>query len=195
MAKAPKKIPYSTWILGTLGAAALLRAVWHPHRALVKEGAVTDCAGPDGKVCDPTLALGETDHQAVYAAGSGRAISVGPTWVHIAVGNEPVVLHYSGLETSVEPGQSVWRGQVLGKAGPELRFGVFQIAGGKLLPLEPTAWLAARGYHIARKLHRGTLWCEGGRHLQIPKEAYDTCKLSMPERAGFSLLPVSIEQV
>lgn len=190
-----KKIPYSTWILGVLGAGALLRAVWHPSRALVAHGAVTDCAGPDGQHCDPSLALGQTDGSSVYATGGGRVLSVGPSWVHIGVGNEPVILHYSGLAPKVKEGQYVWRGQVIGRSSAELRFAVFGISGGALQPIEPAAWLAARGYRISKKGGGKKLWCEGGRHLEIPKEAYQTCKLGLPERASFSLLPVSIEQV
>lgn len=191
--------PAATYVLGALGGLALLRGLWHSHRALVKAGSVGACAGTVPGGCSPELSVTPSEKPAtVYAVGRGRVASAGPGWVHIAVANEPVILCYTGVAPSVEADSHVGRGQPIGVASATLGFSVWELVGGKLLPVEPASWLAARGYRIADSLASAadhTLWCEEARHLVIPKPVHGPpCNLRNPAAAGFALLPVSIEQ-
>lgn len=189
-------IPAATYILGAFGLVFAIRGLWNPHRAVVREGDVGACPGPDSLgVCHQTVALNTPPGADVYSTGSGKVVSVGPDWVHVQVGNEPVVLFYQGIAPSVAEGTYVGRGQRLGKAAGQVAFGVWEVVSGALVPVEPSSWLAARGYRLAVSA-TGTddLWCEKSRHILVPKAVHQGCKLKNPAASGFALLPVSIEQ-
>jgi hypothetical protein len=189
-------IPASTFVLGALGTLFLVRGVWNPLRAVVKKGDVASCPGPDSLgVCHQTVAINTPPGSPVLSAGGGKVVSIGPDWVHVQVANEPVILFYQGVKPSVGLGANLWRGQKLGDASGQVSFGVWEIINGALLAIEPSSWLAARGYRIAgSSTGPEDLWCEQRRHILVPKSAHQTCKLKNPSAAGFALLPVSIEQ-
>lgn len=195
-------VPFSTWFFGATSALFLLRGLWNPHRAVVKEGGVASCPGPDDGVCQDTLALQAAPGTPVYATGSGTVVMAGDRFVHIQVSNEPVVLHYFGVTPDVQVGQHVSRGRAIGVArddGP-VEFGVTglvpQSNGPELVSFEPSSWLAARGYEPSvKKLTGGSdMWCAGGRHVTVPKAVHQNCGLESPSKARFALLPVSITE-
>lgn len=189
-------IPAATYVLGALGTIFALRGLWNPHRAVVRKGDVASCPGPDSLgVCHPTVAINAPPGSPVLSAGGGQVVSVGPDWLHVQVSNEPVVLFYRGVKPTVAEGAHLWRGQKLGEAQGQVLFGVWEVINGQLVPIEPSSWLAARGYKIAASSTGAEdLWCEQKRHILVPKTVHATCKLRNPSAAGFALLPVSIEQ-
>ncbi len=189
-------IPATTYVLGALGTVFLIRGLWNPHRAVVRKGDVATCAGPDSLgVCHQTLAINTPPAGAVLSAGAGRVVSVGPDWVHVQVANEPVILFYRGVKPAVAEGGHLGRGQKLGEATGQVSFGVWEVIDGQLVAIEPSSWLAARGYKIAASSSGAEdLWCEQRRHIVVPKAVHQQCKLKNPSAAGFALLPVSIEQ-
>lgn len=189
-------IPAATYVLGGLATIFLIRGVWNPHRAVVRKGDVAVCPGPDSLgVCHQTMALNTPPAGAVLSVGAGKVVSVGPDWVHVAVSNEPVILFYRGVKPIVAEGANLWRGQRMGDAIGQVSFGVWEVIAGQLVAIEPSSWLAARGYKIAASsTGSDDLWCEQRRHILVPKAVHQTCKLKNPSAAGFALLPVSIEQ-
>lgn len=192
-----KKIPVTTYVLGALGLGFLVRGLWNAHRQLTDEAGIAACPGQEGAICEQTIELTTAKGADVYSVGSGTVLAAGPDFVHAAVDNEPVVLFYDGMATTVKPGSSLWRGQPVGTSPGRFRFGVWAIKpDGSLSPLEPASWLASRGYKVAGSLDAKSeaLWCGKGRQLSIPKTVHGTCKLGMPQAASFALLPVSISQ-
>ncbi len=194
-------VPAATYILGTLGGLFLLRGIWNPHRSVVRKGAVASCAGPDSMgVCHATLAIDADPDSPIYSCGGGKVVAQGKDFLHIQVGNEPVILFYGGIVPSVGLGAHIWNGQRIGDAGPgQVVFGVWELMhtdkGVKLSAVEPASWLAARGYHIVQSnTGKADLWCEQPRHITVPKAVHTTCGLMNPEPSGFALLPVSIDQ-
>lgn len=188
---ADKTIPFSTYLFGAAGAAALVRGLWHPHRAAVDEGRVLICAGAE---CSPemTLDCGER----VYALGGGRIVMAEPGDVHLRVGNEPVIVAYSGLQPDVRDGQYVLRGQRVGACSGQVSLSVWRVNADKsLTPLEPAAWLASRGYRVAVKStgDEGS-WCEQGRKIQIPSSVHTDCGIVAGSEPGFALLPISVRE-
>lgn len=195
-------VPFSTWFFGASGALLLLRGFWNPHRALVQEGAVASCPGPDGGTCQDTIAISAATGTPVYAVGSGTVVMAGDRFVHVQLSNEPVVIHYFGITPDVKVGQQVSRGRQIGVArddGP-VEFGVAGLVpaqnGAALVSLEPASWLAARGYSLSVKHLTGgaDLWCAGGRHVTVPKAVHQGCSLAGPSKSSFALLPVSITE-
>jgi len=196
--------PVATYVLGALGAVTLLRALWNPSRALVRRAnGIASCPGPDESgACQDTLALDTAPGEPVYNVAGGEVVSVGDTWVHVQVRNEPVILHYFGLKPSVTPGRHVWTGQRIGETGHTLEFGVTELVpestGAALVSVEPRSWLAARGLSLSRKrLSAEGLWCGPGRHILVPQPVHSTstgCGLKTPDRGGFALLPVSVTE-
>lgn len=194
--------PFATWFFGGVSALFLLRGLWNPHRALLKEGAVSSCPGPEGAGCQDTVALEAAPGTAVYAAGSGTVVLAGDRFVHVQLSNEPVVLHYFGVTPDVTVGQHVSRGRQIGVArddGP-VEFGVTGVVrangGSALASVEPASWLAARGYDLTvKKLTGGQdQWCAAGRHITVPKPVHSGCGLRSPDKSSFALLPVSIQE-
>jgi hypothetical protein len=183
------------YVLGGIAALAFLKAVWRPHRAIVKEGAVAACPGPNRyNICDPTLAVSAPAGTPVYSTVQGHVVAVGDRFVHIASRNESVVVMYDGIQPAVEEGQYVGRGQGLGQSLGTVYFGVTQFnPGGQAVKVDPASWLASRGQKIASKnTGAGTSWCEQGRHIDVPASSGRPCNLFEPEKAGFALLPVTV---
>lgn len=187
------------FILGGLGAFAVVRGVFRPTRAVVKKGTVARCAGSNQfRTCDPTLTITAPEGASVHSTVSGKVVVAGETFVQIMGGNETVILMYQGLAPTVVEGQHVGRGQKLGVAQGPVHFGVWQLrrtnGGVTLDTLDPSSWLAARGMRVVQtNIGPGNLWCEAGRHIKVPASVKRTCDLSQVDRASFALLPVSVE--
>jgi len=183
------------YVLGTVAAIGLVKALFRPHRAVVQEGGVTACPGANqSKTCDPSLSIGSPAGSAVYATAGGRVAAVGDKFLQLSCHDEPVILMYDGVTPSVQEGQYVGRGQQIGQSLGHVFFSVTQFQpGGKLVKVDPSSWLAARGQKIAAKYTGpGTQWCEQGRHIEVPASAGTPCALYEPERGGFALLPVTV---
>ena len=190
-----QKVPLTAWLLGVAGTAAFVRAVWNPHRAVVKEGEAASCPA-EGGGCRPTIVIQAAPGTPVYAVGHGKVVSVGDDWTHIELSGEPVILYYS-IGSSLAEGKTVWRGKKIGEVpqGGQIEFGVWEVTQQGVVALEPASWLAARGYKLATKLTgNGDQWCEKGRKILVPKQAHQTCGLKLPQAASFGLLPVSIQE-
>lgn len=189
------------WVLGALGVGALVKGLFRPHRAIAKKGTVARCAGPNQfGACDPSDAVSVPQGDSVYATGAGKVVAVGDRFVHILVGNEPVILMYDGVVPDVEEDQYVGRGQKIGESTGIVYFSVTELKPGRSGPLPyiatyvaPAAWLAARGMReVVKNTGPKNKWCEQGRHIEVPMTAARSCKLQKPEPAGFALLPVSV---
>lgn len=202
---AKRKVPVSGVLFGLVGIAALTRAFWRPYRALTKQAALEACAGPSGfGICRQTVKLRPSPGAKVLAAGGGRVASVGPNWVHLNLASEGVVTGYYGIRPDVSVGDYVWPGGKVGTAEASFEFGVDQITpkttsaghGYVLSPLEPSAWLASRGYKLAQKLTEGsTEWCATGRKVNVPADVHGPpCGLQNPATPPFALMPVSVTQ-
>lgn len=183
------------YVLGAIAAIAGVKALFRPRRAVVKEGAVTACPGTNRYgICDPTVVIEAVSGTPAYSTAQGRVVAVGPHFVHIASRQEPVVLMYDGVSPSVEEGQYVGRGEAIGESMGRVYFGVTQfLPDGSAVRVDPASWLAARGQRVAyRSTGAGTLWCEQGRHIEVPTSAGRPCELNEPERGAFALLPVTV---
>jgi hypothetical protein len=184
------------YVLGGIAGLALVKALFRPHRAVVREGGVESCPGANRyRVCDPSLAIGVPQGTAVYATAGGRVAVVGDRFLHLATHDEPVVLMYDGIVPSVKEGQYVGRGQQIGAApGARVYFSVTQfVPGGAAQKVDPASWLASRGQKIASTYTGpGTAWCEQGRTIEVPLEAGRACNLHEPDRGSFALLPVTV---
>jgi len=187
------------FVLMGAGALALTRGFFRPHRAVVHTGGVSKCSGGTASTaCDPADTLAVQPGTDVYALSPGRVVLVDSLRIEIVLSNEPVVLVYEGVEPSILGGHHVGRGEVIGHAaGAVVRFAtlaLFQGQGGpEVRPMPPSAWLAARGLrHAVSDTGAGGSWCEGGRRIEIPVASQRGCEFSMPDPAGFSLLPVQI---
>lgn len=196
--KKPGKVPYGAIVWTTVGAVALVRAFWHPHRALVKNGFTSACEGANN--CSPYLVVESAEGAGpVYSAARGRVVRAAGSSVWIIPNREAVVLEYIGdLQLMVSEGQTVWQGEQIASAG-QLKFAVWRIdtSGGsvKYTPLSPSAWLASRGLRISVKKHavvaEGSNWCEGGRTLAMPESAFQ-CGLRLPKPSAVALLPITV---
>jgi hypothetical protein len=184
------------YVLGSIAGIALVKALFRPHRAVVREGGVTACPGANKyKVCDASLAIGTTTGMPAYATSGGRVVAAGDRFLHIATHDEPVILMYDGVAPSVREGQYIGRGQQIGVAtGPTVYFSVTQfVPGGGLQKVDPSSWLASRGQKIASTYTgNGSSWCEQGRNIEVPLDAGRTCNLYEPDRSSFALLPVTV---
>lgn len=180
------------------GALALVRGLFRPHRAVVREGGVAKCSGSDGSTCDPADMIATAPGTDVFAVAPGRVVAVGPAGLQVVVSNEPVVLVYDGVEPAVSEGHYVGRGEVVGVArGAVVRFATLALVrdrrGVGVRPLPPSAWLAARGLrHAVSDTGAGGAWCEGGRRIRVPATVQRSCGFALPESAGFMLFPVEI---
>jgi hypothetical protein len=184
------------YVLGGIAALSLVKSVFRPHRAVVREGAVANCPGPNPyNVCDPTLPIDTPQGAAVYSTATGRIVAVGADFVHVATRNEPVVLYYDGISPTVSEDQYVGRGQKIGESTGRVGFGVQQFTpGGDVVNIDPSSWLAARGNRIAGKYTgAGTQWCEQERHVSVPRSSGAPCQFYEPDKAAFALLPVTVE--
>lgn len=181
-----------------LGALSLVRGLFRPHRAVLREGSVARCAGPNQfLVCDSTDSIDASAGTSAYATAPAKVVAVGETFVQLAVMNEPVFLMYEGIDPVVVEGQHVGRGQEIGKALGPVAFGVWQLApsatGPQMQVVPAAAWLAARGMrHVVKNTGPANKWCEGGRTIQVPADAKMACGFRQPDPAKFALLPVQI---
>jgi hypothetical protein len=139
----------ATIFWGALAAGAAAEAFIRPSRALVSAGRVLSCEGPSRfGPCDPTVRLETPKGAPCFAAGSGRVLAVGRSFLHILLDNEPTVLFYDGLSPTVREGASIARGQAIGLSSGTLAFGVWDVPSG-LKPVPPSAWLATHGIGLA----------------------------------------------
>ena len=178
---------------GALGALCVFRGFYHPHRAVVKNGAVKKCAGPNSfGICDPTDQIETAVGEPVYAAGP-EVVEVGSYYVHLVVQNEPVILMYEGLLPTVEVGQHVGAGQKIGESDGRVYFSVTQYRQNRVAQfVPPSAWLAVRGFKlVCNNTGDQNAYCAQGRDIVVPDE--QVCSMKSPEKAGFALLPVTIE--
>lgn len=198
--KKPGKLPYGALLLTTVGAAALVRAFWNPHRAVVKDGYTSAC---EGAGCSPYMVIDSaTGGGPVYSGARGLVVKADKNSIWIVPNREAVVLEYVGeplIQSMVREGQTVWQGEQIAQAA-RVKFAVFRMdrgASGKITytPLSPSAWLASRGLRISSKRHavsaEGDNWCEGGRKLMMPEGAFQ-CGLRLPQPSAVALLPITV---
>lgn len=196
--KKKKKYPWGAMFWGTIGVAAAVRVLYHPFRAVIRDGFASKCSAEG---CEPTMTIDAFSGQSeIYAPVGGVVIAASPTAIYLAVGSEPTLLEYTSVADQMTPqvqtGEKVGAGQQIGLA-KRVKFGVYEIArtasGTAAIgrPYEPASWLANHGCTVSHKKHKAsTVWCEGGRHLVVP-EAVAKCGIRLPPPNGFALLPVS----
>lgn len=197
--KKKKKLPWGAMFWGVVAAGAAVRALYHPYRAVIRDGFATKCSSES---CDPTMTIDSFSGQSeIYAPVGGVVVATTPSSVFIATSGEATLLEYtanpSEMVVQVRPGESVGAGQQIGLAR-RLKFGVYDIertaSGTAKLgrPYEPASWLANHGCSISHKKHKtsGEVWCEGGRKLIVP-QSVSKCGMRLPPPSGFALLPIS----
>lgn len=185
-----------TALLCLAGTLCLVRGLHNSTRALVKRGQLRRCEGKNGfGVCDPSLEVITTAGESVFSVAPGKIVAVGRDFLHVLVRDEPVILMYQGVDTSLKRlGQSVSSGELLGKSTGTIYFSVTQMGPGGVSVVSPSAWLVSRGCSAVLKNEGNpSLWCAQGRTISIPQIDQRACNFQMPDRAGFSLLPVSVE--
>jgi len=199
MADEPKKkskYPWGAMFWGTIGIAAAVRALYHPFRAVMRNGFPSRCAS-DGS-CDPSMTIDSFEGESeIYALGSGTVVAASPAGIYIALNSEPTLVEYAAdpgqLVTQVVTGESVGAGQQIGLA-KRVKFAVYMIDQSATVgrPFEPASWLANHGLRVSHKTHKtsGAVWCAGGRKLVVP-QTVATCGMRLPPPNGFALLPVS----
>jgi len=181
------------------GGLCLWRGLFHPHRAVVREGALRRCAGSNSfGVCDPSLQIVTLEGVSVYSTAPGKVVDIGDDYVHVLVKNENVILMYSGVYPTVRKGQHVSPGQTIGESSGEIFFSVtqFKSQNGQTVAqyVTPSGWLALRGAKpVVKNTGDPSLWCAGGREIAVPSSAKSKCDLKTPDKASFALLPVSVE--
>jgi len=194
-----KKYPWGAMFWGTVGIAAAVRVLYHPYRAVIRDGFPSKCAA---EACDPTMVIDSFSGQSeLYAPAGGTVVQTTPTSIFIALAGEPTLLEYTSaagqMVVQVAQGQKVGAGEQIGLAS-RLRFGVYDIqrtaAGTATIgkPYEPASWLANHGCTVSHKKHKtsGSVWCAGGRKLVVPQNVAN-CGMRLPPPNGFALLPVS----
>jgi hypothetical protein len=198
-AKKKKKYPWGAMFWGAIGIGAAVRVLYHPFRAVMRDGFASKCASEG---CSPTMVIdsfsGESE---IYAPVGGTVVSTTASSIYLALGSEATLLEYSSdpnmIVVQVVPGEVVGAGQQIGLA-KRLRFGVYDIertASGTAKigrPYEPASWLANHGCSVSHKKHKttGEVWCSNGRKLVVP-QSVAKCGLRLPPPNGFALLPVS----
>jgi hypothetical protein len=202
--KKKPKHPYGAFFWGGIAGLALFRALYHPWRALMKDGFASRCSG-DGGACDPSMTLtsfsGQTE---IYTPVRAVVVSAAPGALLLVPNDEAVVLEYRGdpstFLTQVGTGQQVGAGQQIG-LGSTLSFAVWQLqrsASGSAQmgkAIEPASYLATHGAKISAKEHAASaasLWCSGGRKLVVPQTVASQCNITLPPPSGYALLPVSV---
>lgn len=194
-------IPVGALIWAALGTGAAVRALWHPQRAVIRDGYASRCAGQD--CSSPAMVIEAYEGtQPFYAMVTGVVLSVAGPVVEVASEAEPVVVRYEaelGSVVQVQAGQRVRIGQQLGMArrlGFAVRQAVRQASGVSWAWLEPASWLVTRGLGISvRRNTRSAIgaanWCEAGRKLVVPQKIAQ-CGFELPQPTGYMLLPVSV---
>lgn len=192
--------PLGALVWATVGGYAAFRTFVRPYRAIFAEGRIAACPGSTG--CTPAItveaALGRED---AYAVASGRIIRADAGVIEMVLDQEPVVLRYAGakLAPMVAAGAQVPAGACIARV-PLVDFAVSRIerttAGARLVPIEPSTWLAARGLKAAHTTVSrltpmdGPSWCLGGRSLVVPSQI-GRCGIRLAEPPGFALLSVN----
>lgn len=198
-AKKKKKYPWGAIFWGTIGVAAAVRVLYHPFRAVMRDGFASKCSSEG---CDPAMTIdsfqGESE---IYAPVGGTVVATTGSSIYIATSGEPTLLEYVGaadqMVVQVVAGEKVGAGQQIGLA-KRIKFAVYEISrtsGGAAQisrPYEPASWLANHGCSVSHKKHKqsGAVWCEGGRKLVVP-QTVAKCGMKLPAPNGFALLPVS----
>ena len=184
------------YVLGGIAGIALVKALFRPHRAVVREGGVASCPGANKyRVCDPSLAIDSPAGTPAYATAGGRIAAIGDRFVHVAAHDEPVLLMYDGIapDPGLREGQYIEHGQKLGESQERVYFSMTQLVPGGLQKVDPASWLASRGQKVASTYTGpGTAWCEQGRNIEVPVAAGRACNLYEPDRGSFALLPVTV---
>jgi len=194
-----KKRPWGAILWGAVGVAAAVRVLYHPFRAVMRDGFASRCSAEG---CDPAMTIDSFSGQSeIFAPVGGVVVAASQTSIYIAIGSEPTLLEYVAapgeMVTQVTPGEKVGAGQQIGLA-KRVKFAVYEIArtasGGATIgrPYEPASWLANHGCTVSHKQHKstGAVWCEGGRKLVVPATVAK-CGIRLPPPSGFALLPVS----
>lgn len=186
-----------TVVWGALGLACVVRGFYRPHRAVVQTGAVLRCAGQNNQfgVCDPSDVIDTEPGEKVFSTGPAKVVDVGEDYVNLVVQNEAVVLMYHGIKPDVEEGQYVGTGQKIGTSSGRIFFSVTQYKpNGVAEFVPPSAWLAVRGQELVKE-NTGDegAYCAKGREIVVPTAMKTNCNLRSPRRAGFALLPVTVE--
>jgi hypothetical protein len=142
-------------------------------------------------VCDPSLSIVTTQGESVFSAARGVVVTVGKDYLHVVVQNEPVILLYQGIQPTAEVGETIAVGQRVGFSEGNVVFSVTQKAPEGFRLISPSGWLASRGFGVV-VVNTGdkSLWCAQGRDIVVPRTV---CDLKAPDRAGFALLPVTVE--
>ena len=185
------------YVLGALGLASGVRALWRPHRAVTRDGSVQACPGKNKYgACDPTIRIAAPVDTPAFSPLPGTVVAVGDDFVHIMGRREAVVVMVDGIEPSVVEGQSVGTAQRVGDSLGQVGIGVWELIPGDpfgIKTLDPASWLAARGIRVvSNDGGSGELWCEGGRDITVPESAGTSCELRRPQPGKFALLPVQV---
>ena len=195
--KKPSKIPALAWSVITLGLLA--RTFYRPARAVVQAGYPVACAGKAASACKPEMLIqGSPGATAVYAVTSGTAAIASDGSLSIASDREPVVVSYGrgSAQLFVQNGQKVGIGQqvaVMEKVAFTVTELVRESSGSiTFRPIEPAAWLAARGLRIAQASNvPSELWCSHGRNITVPGTTLG-CGVRLPSPSALMLLPVTV---
>lgn len=181
-------------VWGALGALCVFRGFFRATKAVVNTGAIKRCASPNSfGVCDPMDQIDTAVGESVFATAPSEVAYVGSNVVHLVSQNEPVILMYEGLTPDVEVGQHVGTGEKIGESQGRIYFGVTQYRqNGVAQFVPPSAWLAVRGCKlVVNNTGDENLYCAQGREIIVPDE--QVCVMKSPEKAGFALLPVTVE--
>lgn len=198
--KKKSKHPYGAIFWGLVGCAAAFRALYHPWRAIVKDGFPSRCAGES---CDPSMGItsfgGMTE---VFSPVRGVVAVAGTGRILIIPNDEAVVLEYRApsvneLVQQVKSGDEVGAGQQIA-VGRSFSFAVWTLtrtasgtaAMGK--PIEPASWLATHGCAVSATKHQtADTWCAAGRKLTVPQKLASQCGVVLPPPSGYAILPIS----
>lgn len=194
------KHPYGAWIWGGLAAALAFRALYHPWRALIKDGFPAVCSGDSN--CDPSMQINSFSGESeVYAPVRGT-IAVAKTGTILLIpADQAVVLEYTGDASTflqqVKSGDVVSAGQQIALASV-FNFAVWQLqrttsGQAQMGPaLEPASWCATHGIKISATYHKNqSTWCGAGRKLVVPQTVASSCNITLPAPSGYALLPIS----
>lgn len=196
-AKKPSKVPAVLWTGVTLGL--LFRTFYRPSRAVVAQGYPVACPGKVGTACKSELVIqGSPGAVPVYAVTSGTAAIASDGSLSIASDREPIVVSYGpgAAQIFVSTGQKVGIGQQVAFMG-KIAFTVTELireSDGSVTfrPIDPAAWLAARGLHVAQSGNvPSELWCSHGRSITVPSSTL-SCGVKLPAPSALMLLPVSV---
>lgn len=202
-AKKKQKHPYGAFFWGAVASVAVFRALYHPWRALLKDGFASRCSGDTG--CDPSMQLTSFEGQTEVMTPVRAVVAVAaPGSVLLIPNDEAVVLEYRGdvssFLTQVATGQQLGAGQQIGLAST-VTFAVWQLqrtasgAASMGKAIEPASYLATHGAKISAKYHDSsstTAWCNAGRKLVVPQAVASQCGITLPAPSGYALLPVSV---